>query len=113
MIRVKFRDPTLTNVLKANEILKLIGIDERDHDFKINDYSMTELYDYLVDAVQEDTKSDIYVGTIHSVKGLEYDSVILAGVDGKTFPLMNEDNNNLFYVGITRAKDWLKVYEAI
>src|SRR5699024_10557052 len=38
MIRVKFRDPTLTNVLKANEILKLIGIDERDHDFKINDY---------------------------------------------------------------------------
>ena len=113
MIRVKFRDPTLTNVLKANEILKLIGIDERDHDFKINDYSMTELYDYLVDAVQENTKSDIYVGTIHSVKGLEYDSVILAGVDGKTFPLMNEDNNNLFYVGITRAKDWLKVYEAI
>lgn len=113
MIRVKFRNPTLTNVLKANEILKLIGIDERDHDFKINDYSMTELYDYLVDVVQEDTKSDIYVGTIHSVKGLEYDSVILAGVDGKTFPLMNEDNNNLFYVGITRAKDWLKVYEAI
>ena len=113
MIRVKFRDSSLTNVLKANEVLKLIGLSEIDHDLSINDYSVTELYEYLIELVNQETKSDLYVGTIHSVKGLEYDSVILVGVDGKTFPLMNEDNNNLFYVGITRAKSWLKIYEAL
>lgn len=113
MIRVKFVDKSLTNVLKVNEIMNLLGLDNVECDLSINDYTIKELYDYLIELINEETKSDVYVGTIHSVKGLEYDSVILVGVDGKTFPLMNEDNNNLFYVGITRAKDWLKVYEAI
>ena len=120
MIRVKFRDPTLTNVLKANEILKLIGIDERDHDFKLNDYSMTELYDYLVNAVQEETKSDIYVGTIHSVKGLEFNHVFVVGMEEGIFPHMNslmetselEEERRLCYVAITRAKDDLHLINA-
>lgn len=49
-------------------------------------------------------ESSIYVGTIHSSKGLEYDNVVVYGVDTKPFKLDNEDNNNLFYVAITRAK---------
>lgn len=60
MIRVKFRDPSLTNVLKANEILKLIGLSEIDHDFAINDYSMTELYEYLAQLVNQET-NQIYM----------------------------------------------------
>ena len=50
------------------------------------------------------SESDVYVGTIHSVKGLEYDNVILVGVGGRYFRLTNEENQNLYYVGITRAK---------
>lgn len=54
--------------------------------------------------------NSIYCGTIHSVKGLEYDNVFLVNVDGKSFRLTNEDNNNLYYVGITRARDYLHVF---
>lgn len=53
----------------------------------------------------------IYCGTIHSVKGLEYDNVFLVNVDGRSFRLTNEDNNNLYYVGITRAKRELTVFK--
>lgn len=52
----------------------------------------------------------VYIGTIHSVKGLEYDVVHLLGVGGASFPLMNEDMDNLYYVGCTRAKKHLYVY---
>lgn len=69
----------------------------------------SELIKYLLEASTSD--STIYVGTIHSVKGLEYDNVILTGVGGSTFRLTNEENNNLYYVGITRAKKRLIIYE--
>ena len=54
--------------------------------------------------------SDLYVGTVHSVKGLEYDNVYIVGVDGPSFRLTNEDNNNIFYVAVTRARQNLTVY---
>ncbi len=60
-----------------------------------------------------DTNSEngLYVGTIHSAKGLEYDSVHLIGVNGKSFPVFkNEDQMNCFYVGCTRAKTKLTLW---
>lgn len=58
-------------------------------------------------------EENIYVGTIHSSKGLEYDNVIVTGVNGNSFPLSGEENLNLFYVAVTRAKNTLTVlYEA-
>ena len=56
-------------------------------------------------------RSKVYVGTVHSVKGLEFDSVYLLGVNGYTWKLNTEENQNLFYVGITRAKTHLYVYK--
>lgn len=56
------------------------------------------------------SSGSIYVGTIHSVKGLEYDNVHVLGVDGKYFRLSNEDNLNCFYVACTRAKENLTVW---
>jgi len=53
--------------------------------------------------------TDLYVGTIHSVKGLEYDNVIVLNVDGDSFPVYTGDNLNLFYVAVTRAKSHLYV----
>ena len=54
--------------------------------------------------------SEVYVGTIHSVKGLEYDTVYIMGVDGYHFKLNTEENKNVYYVAITRAKDNLVIY---
>lgn len=52
----------------------------------------------------------IYAGTIHSVKGLEYDTVFVVGVDSKSFKLSNEDNMNCYYVAVTRAKQNLVIF---
>lgn len=52
--------------------------------------------------------SNIEYLTIHSSKGLEFDTVILAGVEDKIFPGANsciEEERRLLYVAITRAKD--------
>ena len=40
-------------------------------------------------------ESNIYVGTIHSVKGLEYDSVVVLNVGGKSFQKDTEEGRNL------------------
>ena len=53
----------------------------------------------------------IQVGTIHASKGLEYDTVVVTGVGGKSFPLTNEENVNCYYVAVTRAKKKLMVYK--
>ena len=59
----------------------------------------------------DDPDSTCYVGTIHSVKGLEFDSVIVLDVGGRSFRLKDEDNLNVYYVAITRAKNHLTVYK--
>jgi DNA helicase-2/ATP-dependent DNA helicase PcrA len=51
--------------------------------------------------------SGIYVGTIHSAKGLEWDAVAVAGLEQQTIPKTAEraeEERRLFYVAITRAR---------
>ena len=75
--------------------------------------TMKTSIDYIYDLfsnTEEENVSDIYVGTIHSVKGLEFDNVYVVGVNGPNFVLDNEDNKNLYYVAITRAKNYLTVF---
>lgn len=55
--------------------------------------------------------SGVYVGTVHSAKGLEYDTVILPNVNTETFKLNGEENLNIYYVGITRAKNHLYIFK--
>jgi DNA helicase-2/ATP-dependent DNA helicase PcrA len=51
----------------------------------------------------------ISIGTFHSVKGLEYDNVYIAGVTNNLLPHFRsydkEEERRLLYVGITRARD--------
>lgn len=56
------------------------------------------------------TDEGVYIGTIHSSKGLEYDTVHLFGVGGSSFQISDEDSKNIFYVGCTRAKNNLYIY---
>lgn len=68
-----------------------------------------ELIANILNKVQNIKKQDIYVGTIHSSKGLEYDNVIVYGVNSKYFKLDSEEDENIFYVACTRAKNNLVV----
>lgn len=58
--------------------------------------------------VQEDA---VYLSTLHSAKGLEYDTVFLVDVNEKIMPYKKavleadmEEERRMFYVGMTRAK---------
>lgn len=70
-----------------------------------------EFINYLKDNINVAKSSELYVGTIHSVKGLEYDNVFVMNVGSYSFRLVNEEMKNLFYVAITRAKNRLFVYK--
>lgn len=63
----------------------------------------------LRDSDSEDEKNQIQLMTLHAAKGLEFDAVVLAGLDEDTLPhkSLGEDpseERRLFYVGITRAR---------
>jgi len=70
-----------------------------------------EFLNYLKDNINVAKSSELYVGTIHSVKGLEYDNVFVMNVGSYSFQLNTEEMKNLFYVAITRAKNRLFVYK--
>ena len=95
----------------TNKITSIVNILNLDKDIivSLQDNSPESIINYIINALESQEPSELYVGTIHSSKGLEYDNVFLVGVDSKWFKLGNEDNNNLFYVGITRAKNNLFV----
>ena len=94
---------------KLDEIAELLHLQSIEHTDK-------ELYgkdflNYLKDRISDIKSSELYVGTIHSVKGLEYDNVFVMNVGSYSFKLNTEDEKNLFYVAITRAKNRLYIYE--
>lgn len=96
---------------KCKNILQTIGYPNLDI-YTVEDMSMSDLTDRIVSAVESGDKqeSHIYVGTIHSVKGLEFDVVYVIGVGGSKFKLDSEDNKNVYYVAMTRAKNDLVIY---
>jgi superfamily I DNA/RNA helicase len=50
---------------------------------------------------------DITIGTVHSAKGREWDSVLVTGLTNGRFPLTHadwEEEQRLFYVAVTRAR---------
>ena len=100
----------LTAEDKQEQIFKLLKV--RKARIKHGLENNTEIAEYISEVLGSDTEADVYVGTIHSVKGLEYDNVIIVGVDGFRFKLKDDEQLNCYYVGITRAKNWLKVYWA-
>lgn len=98
-----------TTAEKLNEVSKRFNINISATPDK--DYFGDAFLKYLQDITSTAKSSELYVGTIHSVKGLEYDNVFVMNVGSYNFKLNNEDMKNLFYVAITRAKNRLYVYE--
>lgn len=64
------------------------------------------------DKTDETDNDRVTLLTIHSAKGLEYDVVLVAGMEERTFPILRDDGTDddleeerrLFYVAVTRAK---------
>lgn len=79
---------------------------------QLDSESNESIIQYVMQIADRSTvNTNIYVGTIHSVKGLEFDIVHLLGVNGKSFPInKNEEQKNLYYVGCTRAKKSLTIW---
>ena len=76
------------------------------------------LYEYIryislwepQDEINDSRQSDLYLMTLHACKGLEFPTVIIAGLNEGIFPLKNgniEEERRLLYVGMTRAKELL------
>lgn len=115
-----------TRLIKINQIRKILKSDQlrfqkcadvlktldlpMDLKVDVEVDTASKFLDNLIEAISQDFESDLYVGTIHSAKGLEYDNVFLLNVDTRLFKLNQEDNLNLYYVGITRAKNKLFIY---
>jgi DNA helicase-2/ATP-dependent DNA helicase PcrA len=72
------------------------------------------------DADEFDERAAITLMTLHSAKGLEFDHVILAGLEEGLFPHSRsrspdelEEERRLCYVGMTRARDTLTLTRAV
>lgn len=90
-----------------------IFLDENE-DFTIAEY--LQQVALITDMDEKDSSKDhISVMTLHSAKGLEFDYVIITGLEQGLFPSQRansaedeiEEERRLFYVGITRAKQQL------
>lgn len=96
----------------AEKILRIFKCNSAPCRDITDDIDSSSLIDVILETIQRKEDSEVYVGTIHSAKGLEYDNVYLMNVDGHYFRLTNEDNLNLYYVGITRARDNLVIFKS-
>jgi ATP-dependent DNA helicase RecQ len=68
------------------------------------------LYDYFRELRQQPTKG-LYLGTIHSAKGLEFRHVVLLDGGWSSQPETLSDERRLYYVGMTRAEQTLTLCE--
>jgi DNA helicase-2/ATP-dependent DNA helicase PcrA len=85
--------------------------------------SLEELLDAvaLLEDTDEDTGQDaVSLMTLHAAKGLEFDAVVLAGLEDGLLPHASsrdepdglEEERRLAYVGMTRARRWLALTAA-
>lgn len=78
-----------------------------------NDRAPVEVIDFIYESLQERQRErifegSVYLSTVHSAKGLEFDHVILLGNwRESTDMLKQEEERRLYYVGMTRARESL------
>ena len=115
-IRKNLTRKELTKLDRVNAIIESLDLSDI-FDNPIENSQIAELKTlkdavcWIKNQIEANNDSSVYVGTVHSSKGLEYDNVYLVGVDSKRFRLDYEENLNLYYVGATRAKSRLTVFK--
>lgn len=111
-LRLIYNSDTSTSTKMADicAVLNIKNIAEFDENIDKN-------IECLIDSVENhdsnigNNSQSLYVGTIHSAKGLEWDNVFLWNVNCYSFKLRSEEDWNLYYVGATRAKQNLFVFK--
>ena len=109
-IRTVTSSTTFTQQDKFDQITKQLRVKTKCKFNGDENTSNKDLIEDIKSQVQALEECEVYCGTIHSVKGLEYETVYVMGVDDKLFRLGNEEMNNLFYVAVTRAKNNLIIF---
>ena len=99
-----------TPKVKFDKITKMLNIKSKCEFDDSTVISNRELVEQIRDQIEDYEENKVYVGTIHSAKGLEYDAVYVMGVNETLFRLGTEEMNNLYYVALTRAKNHLTVF---
>lgn len=95
---------------KYSHIVKLLKTKMKSVEVPAQDTEDDVLIQFIIDNIEDIEEHRVYVGTIHSSKGLEYGHVYLMGVNDGMFVLDSEEMLNLYYVGITRAMDRLTIF---
>lgn len=104
--RTNFINQILDNNRNKNTAILVFNTSEVDAYYNTISrlgYEVSKYHNKLSDDEKKSTESNlknIVVTTFHSSKGLEFDVVIMPSFERATM-----DNNHLYYVGCTRAKD--------
>lgn len=112
-----------TKIENVKEFIQSIYNFEKD---PANEVGNIEEYLYQITLMQEktenkeNTQNQVQCMTLHAVKGLEFDTIIIAGLEEGLLPSSRSLNTNkeleeerrLFYVGMTRAKERLILFHA-
>ena len=118
----QYSEPTEENDDKKMNVNELINsareFEKQNKGATISDY--LSLVTLSSDTDEMDESNFVTVATIHSVKGLEFDTVFIVGLDETIFPISRsvgseedmEEERRLMYVAITRAKKQLYITRA-
>lgn len=108
---------------KVEDKLENIGVlKELILDYEFNDSGIREFLDSLMEIEKkEKDKNKVILTTIHSAKGLEWKYVYLVGCNetilpfyrGKLSKIKRDDELRLFYVAVSRTKDFLTITHSI
>lgn len=104
------RDETeLDRYINVTSLMKSIKeYEENNPEATLNDY--LESVTLISDIDTESNKDGVVIATVHSAKGLEFDTVFISGLEEKIFPVSRndvedeEEERRLMYVAITRAR---------
>lgn len=125
--RMEYKEYMKERGLDESKIRTMLAIANQNPEIPFFIQRMAELKQ-IVNTGASDPDSRIILSTIHSSKGLEYDNVLIIDVRDGIFPsvVVNEEENEdipdnlrdeieeerrLFYVGVTRAKKKLEIFD--
>ena len=121
-IEKQYRDKGLHTRYKAIQQIKETVASWQEARAEMGEpYTSTDWLDYYAmrniegERIEEEQQDAVQVMTAHGSKGLEFDTVIIAGCNQKNFPMTRgdiEEERRLFYVAETRAKNHLYLTRA-
>lgn len=118
----KVKNPLMRDLISMKAGERLAAIHEffgADAETLAGALKHLEDFPRLVDALrgrvtERRMDADIIISTVHRAKGLEFPSVrLMAGIEGDTDSLPAEEEINVCYVGMTRARNTLHVSPAL